>query len=103
MENSLKSVEKGLKSMENTLAVKILKGSFFLVLALIASYVPRLLGLPGAQTTADIANTLALFMKGVIWGNIIIGYYIQRYVNAHAAHGGISTAVKAIGGVARLL
>jgi len=102
MENSLKSVEKGLKSMENTLAVKILKGSFFLVLALIASYVPRLLGLPGAQTTADIATTLALFMQGVIWANIIIGYSIQRYVNSHAADGSSITTFKAIGVVARL-
>jgi len=58
MENSLKSVENGLKSVENSLAVKILRGSFFLVLALIASYLPRVLGLPGAQPTADIAATL---------------------------------------------
>jgi small-conductance mechanosensitive channel len=102
MENSLKSMEKGLKSMENSLAVKILRGSLFLVLALIASYVPRLLGLPGAQQTADIATTLALFMQGVIWANIIIGYYIQRYVSSHAADGSSITTFKAIGVVARL-
>jgi small-conductance mechanosensitive channel len=102
MENSLKSVETGLKSMENSLAVKILRGSFFLVLALIASYLPRLLGLPGAQKMADVAATLALFMQGVIWANIIIGYYIQRYVNSHAADGSSITTFKAIGVVARL-
>jgi small-conductance mechanosensitive channel len=102
MENSLKSVETGLKSIENSLAVKILRGSFFLVLALVASYLPRLLGLPGAQKTADIATTLALFMQGVIWANIIIGYYIQRYVSSHAADGSSVTTFKAIGVVARL-
>ena len=86
--------------MENSLAVKILRGSFFLVLALIASYVPRVLGLPGAQKMADVAATLALFMQGVIWANIIIGYYIQRYVNSHAADGSSITTFKAIGVVA---
>jgi small-conductance mechanosensitive channel len=95
-------MENTLKSMENSLAVKILRGSFFLVLALIASYLPRLLGLPGAQATADVAATLALFMQGVIWANIIIGYYIQRYVNSHAADGSSITTFRAIGVVARL-
>ena len=95
-------METTLKSMENSLAVKILRGSFFLVLALIASYLPRLLGLPGTQATADIAATLALFMQGVIWANIIIGYYIQRYVNSHAADGSSITTFKALGVVARL-
>jgi small-conductance mechanosensitive channel len=102
MENSVKPVENGLKSVENSLAVKILRGSFFLILALIASYLPRVLGLPGAQPTADIAATLALFMQGVIWANIIIGYYIQRYVSSHAADGSSVTTFKAIGVVARL-
>ena len=95
-------METTLKSMENSLAVKILRGSFFLVLALVASYLPRLLGLPGTQATADIAATLALFMQGVIWANIIIGYYIQRYVNSHAADGSSITTFKALGVVARL-
>jgi small-conductance mechanosensitive channel len=103
MENSLKSVETGLKSMENSLAVKILRGSLFLVLALFASYVPRLLGLAEpTQRMADIATTLALFMQGVIWANIIISYYIQRYVNSHAADGSSVTTFKAIGVVVRL-
>jgi len=96
-------METSLKSMENTLAVKILRGSLFLVLALIASYVPRLLGLAEpTQRTADIATTLALFMQGVIWANIIISYYIQRYVKSHAADGSSITTFKAIGVVVRL-
>lgn len=104
MENSLKPVENGLKSMENSLAVKILRGSMFLVLALIASYVPRLLGLAEpTQRMADIATTLALFMQGVIWANIIISYYIQRYVSSHAADGSSVTTFKAIGVVVRLM
>jgi small-conductance mechanosensitive channel len=103
MENSsLTAMGNGLKSIENTLAVRILRGSFFLVLALIASYLPRVLGLPGAQPMADIAATLALFMQGVIWANIIIGYYIQRYVSTHAADGSSITTFKAMGVVARL-
>jgi small-conductance mechanosensitive channel len=96
-------METSLKSMENSLAVKILRGSLFLVIALIASYVPRLLGLAEpTQRTADIATTLALFMQGVIWANIIIGYYIQRYVGSHAADGSSITTFKAIGVVVRL-
>jgi small-conductance mechanosensitive channel len=95
-------MEYTLKSVENSLAVKILRGSFFLVLALIASYLPRVLGLPGAQDMANLAATLALFMQGVIWANIIIGYYIQRYVGSHAADGSSVTTFKALGVVARL-
>jgi small-conductance mechanosensitive channel len=103
MENSsLTAMGNGLKSIENTLAVRILRGSFFLVLALIASYLPRVLGLPGAQPMADVAATLALFMQGVIWANIIIGYYIQRYVSTHAADGSSITTFRAMGVVARL-
>jgi small-conductance mechanosensitive channel len=41
-------------------------------------------------------------MQGVIWANIIISYYIQRYVNSHAADGSSITTFKAIGVVARL-
>jgi small-conductance mechanosensitive channel len=96
-------METSLKSMENSLAVKILRGSLFLVLALIASFVPRLLGLAEpTQRSADIATTLALFMQGVIWANIIISYYIQRYVNSHAPDGSSITTFKAIGVVVRL-
>jgi small-conductance mechanosensitive channel len=89
--------------MQNSLAVKILRGSGFLVLALIASFVPRLLGLPAStQDKANIATTLALFMQGVIWTNIIISHYVQRNVQTHAADGSSITTFKAIGAVARL-
>jgi small-conductance mechanosensitive channel len=90
-------------AMQNTLAVKILRGSLFLVIALISSFVPRLLGLPeSTQRWADVATTLALFMQGVIWANIIISHYIQRYIRVHAADGGSITTFKALGAVARL-
>jgi small-conductance mechanosensitive channel len=89
--------------MQNSLAVKILRGSGFLVLALIASFVPRLLGLPAStQDKANIATTLALFMQGVIWTNIIISHYVQRNVLTHATDGSSITTFKAIGAVARL-
>jgi small-conductance mechanosensitive channel len=89
--------------MKNTLAIKILRGSLFLILALIASYVPRLLGLPeSTQTKANIATMLALFMQGVIWTNIIVGHYVQRYVKVHATEGSSITTFKALGAVARV-
>jgi len=92
--------------MQNTLAVRLLRGSFFLVLALFASFVPGLLGYPrppsGQNSLADIATILALFMQGVIWANIIIAYYIQRYVRVHVTDGSAITTFKALGVVARL-
>jgi Small-conductance mechanosensitive channel len=89
--------------MQSSLAVKILRGSGFLVLALIASFVPRMLGLPAnTQDKANVATTLALFMQGVIWTNIIISYYVQRNVQVHAIDGSSITTLKAIGAVARL-
>jgi small-conductance mechanosensitive channel len=89
--------------MQSSLAVKILRGSGFLVLALIASFVPRMLGLPAStQDRANVATTLALFMQGVIWTNIIISYYVQRNVQVHAIDGSSITTFKAIGAVARL-
>jgi small-conductance mechanosensitive channel len=89
--------------MQSSLAVKILRGSGFLVLALIASFVPRMLGLPAStQDRANVATTLALFMQGVIWTNIIISYYVQRNVQVHATDGSSITTFKAIGAVARL-
>jgi small-conductance mechanosensitive channel len=91
--------------MKNSLAVKILRGSFFLVLGLVASLVPRLLRLPDDSSStgaADIATILALFMQGVIWTNIIVGYYVQRYVHVHAADGSSITTFKALGAVARV-
>ena len=89
--------------MQSSLAVKILRGSGFLVLALIASFVPRMLGLPAStQDRANVATTLALFMQGVIWTNIIISHYVQRNVQVHATDGSSITTFKAIGAVARL-
>jgi small-conductance mechanosensitive channel len=89
--------------MQSSLAVKILRGSGFLVLALIASFVPRMLGLPAStQDRANVATTLALFTQGVIWTNIIISYYVQRNVQVHAIDGSSITTFKAIGAVARL-
>jgi small-conductance mechanosensitive channel len=88
--------------MKNSLAIKILRGSLFLLIALIASYLPKILGLPQAQTKANIATMLALFMQGVIWTNIIVSYYVQRYVTVHAADGSSITTFKALGAVARV-
>jgi small-conductance mechanosensitive channel len=90
-------------TMKNTLAVKILRGSLFLVLALIASFAPKLLGAPeSTQNTANIATVLALFMQGVVWTNIIISHYLQRHVQIHATDGSSITTFKALGVVARL-
>ena len=89
--------------MQNTLAIKILRGSFFLVLALIASFAPKLLGLPpNSQDTANLATILALFMQGVIWTNIIISHYLQRHIRLRATDGASITTFKALGVVARL-
>lgn len=89
--------------MENTLAVKILRGSLFLLLALIASFAPKLLGLsPSSQDSATLATILALFMQGVVWTNIIIGHYLQRHIQLRATDGASITTFKALGVVARL-
>ena len=89
--------------MQNSLAVKILRGSLFLVLALIASFAPKLLELgEGTQHTANIATVLALFMQGVVWTNIIISYYLSRHIQLHASDGSSITTFKALGVVARL-
>jgi small-conductance mechanosensitive channel len=91
-------------SMKNTLAIKILRGSLFLVIALVASYIPRLLGLPAStQDKANVATILALFMQGVIWTNIIISHYLHRYVQAHAADGASIMTYRALAVVARLM
>jgi small-conductance mechanosensitive channel len=89
--------------MKNTLAVKILRGSLFLFIALFASFLPKLLGLTElSQNKADVAATLALFMQGVIWTNIIINHYLSRYVQMHATDGGSITSFKALGAAARV-
>jgi small-conductance mechanosensitive channel len=89
--------------MKNTLAIKIARGSLFLLIALIASYTPKLLGLSAAtQDKADIAAILALYTQGVIWTNIIVNYYLQRFVTLHATDGRNITSFKALGVVARV-
>lgn len=89
--------------MQNSLAVKILRGSFFLLLGLISSFVPKLLGLaPSTQDTANKATILALFMQGVIWTNIIIHHYLQRQIQLRATDGSSITTFKALGVVIRL-
>jgi small-conductance mechanosensitive channel len=89
--------------MKNTLAIKIMRGSYFLFLALIASFAPKLLGAPAStQDMANIATVLALFMQGVIWANIIISYYLHRYIELRAVDGSSITTYKALGAVARL-
>ena len=89
--------------MQNSLAVKILRGSFFLVLGLISSFLPKLLGLaPSTQATADKATILALFMQGVVWTNIIIHHYLQRQIELRAIDGSSITTLKALGVVIRL-
>jgi small-conductance mechanosensitive channel len=38
----------------------------------------------------------------VIWSNIIVGHYVQRYVKLHATDGSSITTFKAIGALARV-
>jgi small-conductance mechanosensitive channel len=89
--------------MKNSLAVKIFRGSLFLFIALVASYTPKLLGLSETtQDKANIATIIALFTQGVIWTNIIVNHYQQRFVTLHATDGSNITSFKALGVVARL-
>ena len=48
------------------------------------------------------ATMLALFTQGVIWTNIIVSYYIQRYVTRNAEDGSSITTYKALGVVTRV-
>jgi small-conductance mechanosensitive channel len=92
--------------MKNSLAVKLARGSFFLLLAFIAAFFPRILHVPEPPlpelSLSTIATILALFMQGVIWTNIIISHYIQRSVQLHVTDGSSITTFKALGAVARL-
>ena len=89
--------------MKNSLAVRILRGSLFLIIALVASYVPRLLDLSDtSEKWATIATMLALFTQGVIWTNIIVHYYLQRQIELRATDGSSITTLKALGVVVRL-
>ena len=93
--------------MKNSLAVKLARGSFFLVLAFVASFFPRMLHVPEPAlpelSLSTIATILALFMQGVIWTNIIISHYIQRSIQLHVTDGSSITTFKALGAVGRLV
>jgi small-conductance mechanosensitive channel len=92
--------------MKNSLAVKLLRGSFFLLLALIAAFLPRLMHVPEPEppelSLSTIATILALFMQGVIWANIIISHYVHRSVTRYVADGSSVTTFKALGALARV-
>jgi small-conductance mechanosensitive channel len=90
--------------MQNSLALKLLRGSLFLILALVASMFPRVLTLSeNAGKWATAATILALFMQGVIWTNIIVSHFVQRYTTYHTTDGSSVTTFKAIGVLVRLL
>jgi small-conductance mechanosensitive channel len=91
--------------MQNSLAVRLLRGSLFLFLALIASVFPRLLDLPETtdrRSPLNIAIILALFMQGIIWTNIIVGHFVQRYTSYMSTDGSSITTFKAIGVLVRV-
>lgn len=89
--------------MQNSLAVKLLRGSLFLILGLIAIGLPRLLDLPeNADKPSRIAAVLALFMQGIVWTNIIVAHFVQRYTTFLSKDGSSITTFKAIGVVVRV-
>ena len=89
--------------MQIALAVRLLRGSLFFVLALIAAAFPRVLDLSeNGDRWAARATILALFMQGIIWTNIIVGYFVQRYSAYHTTDGSSITTFKAIGVLVRL-
>jgi small-conductance mechanosensitive channel len=92
--------------MKNSLPIKLARGSFFLVLAFVAAFFPRMVHVPEPPlpelSLSTIATILALFMQGVIWTNIIISHYIERSVKLHVTDGRSITTFKALGAVARL-
>jgi small-conductance mechanosensitive channel len=92
--------------MKNSLAVKLLRGSLFLLLALVAAFLPRLMHVPEPEppelSLSTIATILALFMQGVVWANIIIGHYVHRSITRYVADGSSVTTFKALGALARV-
>jgi len=92
--------------MKNSLPLKLARGSFFLLLAFIAAFFPRMVHVPEPPlpelSLSTIATILALFMQGVIWTNIIISHYIERSIQLHVTDGSSITTFKALGAVARL-
>ncbi|HWL40556.1 MAG TPA: mechanosensitive ion channel domain-containing protein [Gemmatimonadaceae bacterium] len=94
--------------MQNSLALKLLRGSLFFLLGLIAAVLPRLLDLPNdppdtAHKAATWSAILALFVQGVVWTNIIVGHFVQRYTSIHTRDGSSITTFKAIGVVIRVV
>jgi len=89
--------------MQSALAVRLLRGSLFFVLALIAAAFPRILELSeNGDKWAARATIIALFMQGIIWTNIIVGYFVQRYSAYNTTDGSSITTFKAIGVLVRL-
>lgn len=92
--------------MQNSLALKLLRGSLFLVLALAALMLPRLLDIPprpdGKPSAAEYATIMALVMQGIVWTNIIVGHFVQRYISFRTTDGSSITTFKAIGVLVRL-
>src|ERR1700737_133775 len=92
--------------MKNSLALKLARGSLFLLLAFIAAFFPRLVHVPEPPlpelSLSTIATILALFMQGVIWTNIIITHYIQRSIQLHVTDGSSITTFTTLGALAGL-
>ena len=89
--------------MHSSLALKLIRGSLFLVLALVAAMFPRVFTLSdNAEKWVRGATIIALFMQGTIWTNIIVGHFVQRYSSYHTTDGSSVTTFKAIGVLVRL-
>jgi small-conductance mechanosensitive channel len=92
--------------MQISLALKFVRGSLFLVLALIAIMLPRLLDIPprpdNKPSAAEYATIIALVMQGIVWTNIIVGHFVQRYISYRTTDGSSITTFKAIGVLVRL-
>jgi small-conductance mechanosensitive channel len=92
--------------MQSSLALKLVRGSLFLVLALIAAMLPRVLDLPevpeGKVDWIRIAAVIALVMQGIVWTNIIVSHFVQRYISFRSTDGSSITTFKAIGVLVRL-
>lgn len=89
--------------MSNSLTLRLIRESRFLVLFAIAALLPRLLDLPySAQKPARIAAVLALFTQGVIWTNLVVGHSVRTYTARHSTDGSSITTFNVLGVVARL-
>jgi len=92
--------------MESSLALKLVRGSLFLVLALVAAMLPRVLDLPlvpeGKVDWPRVAAVIALVMQGIVWTNIIVSHFVQRSISFRSTDGSSITTFKAIGVLVRL-